>query len=584
MSAAGPPFGERARRRHERARAARTKHVGVRSERPAAERHRQAEKPSQTDAHSRAGRAGGWVASLVPHGHRLPFEDWTARHRLLKWILALHLPAIVGYALLRDFSLTHGLAAASPSLLLFGAAALPGARRVRALAASLGLLCCSVVLVHLSDGLGPMYFHFFVVVALIALYEDWSVYVLAIGFVFISNLVLRYLVSPGALTDNARHSALMLAAMHAGFIVALACAQVVFWHYNQKERRRTERYRHQLYEGQQSLMARLEETEKIRTDLVATVSHEFRTPLAGIRGNLLTIRRRRHRMSDEQLDVMLDSALNSSERLSRLLENMLTAATATGIDDNTVSDLPEVVHEALGSLRHASMAGAVAVDLPEHLPVRMSRQALHQVVANLVDNALVHSWPGTPVRLIAGRVGDEVVLRVRNQGPDLDKETIDRLFEPFTQRDGSATRSIDGAGMGLYVVRRLVEVHGGRLRMTADGGEINVEVDMWAAELSLPTNDPTHLPNMPDLPGLRPERLAQDYPHDEPALAPTPPLAGQRPPRWDWPSHGPIPADAPAPGRIALDGGGGPGHSAPLGRRVASSWRTPDDFPLDRSG
>lgn len=556
------------------------------------ERRQRAEKASQTDPRIRAAGAGWWVASLVPHGHRLPFEDWTARHRLLKWILALHLPAIVGYAILRDFSLTHGLAAVSPSLLLFCAAALPGARRVRALAASLGLLCCSVVLVHLSDGLGPMYFHFFVVVALIALYEDWSVYVLAIGFVFIANLVLRYLVTAGSLTDDARHSALMLAAMHAAFIVALAGAQVVFWHYNQQERRRTERYRHQLYEGQQSLMARLEETEKIRTDLVATVSHEFRTPLAGIRGNLLTIRRRRHRMSEEQLDVLLDSALNSSERLSRLLENMLTAATATGIDDNTVSDLPEVVREALGSLRHASMAGAVAVDLPEHLPVRMSRQALHQVVANLVDNALVHSWPGTPVRLIAGRVGDEVVLRVRNQGPDLDKETIHRLFEPFTQRDGSATRPTDGAGMGLYVVRRLVEVHGGRLRMTADGGEINVEVDMWAAELSLPTNDPTHLPNLPDLPGLRPDGLGQDYPH-EPALAPTPPLASPRPPlgsprpaRWDWPSHGPIPVDVPRPGRTALSDvdGDDPGHSAPRPRRAASSWRTPDDFPLDRSG
>jgi signal transduction histidine kinase len=569
------------------------------------ERRQRAQKAGQADPRIGAGRAGGWVASLVPHGHRLSFEDWNARHRLLKWILVLHLPAIVCYALLRDFSLTHGLAAVSPSLLLYVAAALPGARRVRALAASLGLLCCSVVLVHLSDGLGPMYFHFFVVVALIALYEDWSVYVLAIAFVFIANLVLRYLISADSMTD-ARHSALMLAAMHAGFIVALAGAQVVFWHYNQQERRRTERYRHQLYEGQQSLMARLEETEKIRTDLVATVSHEFRTPLAGIRGNLLTIRRRRHRMSDEQLDVMLDSALNSSERLSRLLENMLTAATATGIDDNTISDLPEVVHEALGSLRHASMVGAVAVDLPAQLPVRMSRQALHQVVANLVDNALVHSWPGTPVRLIAGRVGDEVVLRVRNQGPDLDKETIHRLFEPFTQRDGSATRPTDGAGMGLYVVRRLVEVHGGRLRMTADAGEINVEVDMWAAEPpAQDAVDPTQLPPLPDLSRLRAEGLINDdsFGHDDSAAQhgnvaqvgqagqvaqhgpwrqPEPtPVVSPRVPRWERPFRVPAPAEEPdvVAGTPAADAPGLP----PLGRRLASSW-TPDDFPLDRSG
>ncbi|WP_045876125.1 HAMP domain-containing sensor histidine kinase [Pseudofrankia sp. DC12] len=577
MSAAGPPFGERARRRHERARAARTRHVTGHPRRSATDR-RPPDPTSQVVGGSRAGRASGWISGLVPHGHRLTLEDWNARHRLLKWILALHLPVIVGYAQLHHFDTMHGVVAASPSILLFGTAALPGLRRVRALAASLGLLCCSVVFVHLSDGLGPMYFHFFVVVALIALYEDWSVYALAIGFVFVANLAMRYLVSPGALTDYARHSALMLAAMHAAFIVALAGAQVVFWRYNQQERSRTERYRHQLYEGQQSLMARLEETDRIRTDLVATVSHEFRTPLAGIRGNLLTLRRRRHRMSDAQVDDMLDLALGSSERLSRLLENMLTAATATGIDDTTVSDLPEVVYEALGSLRNAALVNAVSVDLPDHLPVRMSREALHQVVANLVDNALVHSWPGAPVRLIAGRVGDEVVLRVRNPGPDLDKETIARLFEPFTQRDGSATRPTDGAGMGLYVVRRLVEVHGGRLRMTSDGGEINVEVDMWAAELPLPTADPTMLPRLPDLPRLRAEGLVEREPFI-PAPS-SPPLAVRRP-RWDQPGRGYPNADQADLTGLGGSGLGGAGLGGPHGR--ASAWPA-DGLPLDRSG
>jgi len=576
MSTAGPPFGERARRRHERARATRTRHVTNQPRRLAPD-HRRPDPTAQAGA-SRAGRASGWIASLVPHGHRLTLEDWNARHRLLKWILALHLPVIVIYALSRHFSAGHGIVATLPSLLLFGTAALPGLRRVRSAAASLGLLCCSVVFVHLSDGLGPMYFHFFVVVALIALYEDWAVYAVAIAFVFGANLVLRDLVSPGALMHNARHGALMLAALNAAFIVALAGAQVVFWRYNQQERSRTERYRAQLYEGQQSLMARLEETDRIRTDLVATVSHEFRTPLAGIRGNLLTLRRRRHRMADAQVDDMLDLALGSSERLSRLLENMLTAATATGIDDGTVSDLPEVVYEALGSLRNAAMANAVSVDLPDRLPVRMSREALHQVVANLVDNALVHSWPGAPVRLIAGRVGDEVVLRVRNPGPDLDKSTIARLFEPFTQRDGSATRPTDGAGMGLYVVRRLVEVHGGRLRMTSEGGEINVEVDMWAAELPLPTADITQLPSLPDLPGLRAEGLAE-----EPFIPVTkPPPAPRRPSHWARQARAYPDAAAPDLTGADLSGLGG----TALGGSILGptpGWPA-DDYPLDRSG
>jgi len=434
------------------------------------------------------------LTTLLPQGRGLPIEDWTARHTLMCLVLAAHLPIIVAYAVFRDLSPAHGLLAASPPALLFGAAVAPGRRRVRALAASLGLLCCSVVLVHLSNGLTPMYFHFFVVVALIALYEEWTVYVLAIAFVFVANLTMSEIVSARApVMDNAW----LLAGLHAGFIFALACAQMVFWHYNEQSRRRVEHYRQQLYEGQQSLMARLEETDRIRSDLVATVSHEFRTPLTGIRGNLLTIKRRRDRLSDAQLDDLLDAAVNYSDRLSRLLENMLTAATATGTDETTIADVPEVVRHVLATLPYTSSPSSVTVDLPAELPVQMSRQALIQVVANLVDNALLHSWPGAPVRLIAGRVGDEVVLRVRNPGPDLDPATINQLFEPFTQRDGTATRSADGAGMGLYVVRRLVEVHGGRLRMSSDNGEIIVEVDLWAASASAPTLAPRAEPELP---------------------------------------------------------------------------------------
>jgi signal transduction histidine kinase len=238
--------------------------------------------------------------------------------------------------------------------------------------------------------------------------------------------------------------------------------------------------RHQLHAGQTSLMARLEEAEEARADIIAAVSHELRTPLAGIRGSLATLRRRRHRMSDEQLDSVIGTALSSADRLSRLLENMLTVATEADSNDNNVSDLPAVVQEALGSMSAAG-AVAVAVDLPNHLSVRMSRQALHQVVEILVDSAARRALPGTTVRLVAGVVGSEAVLRVSNLGPDLDRNTILRLFEPFAQRDEAVTTPSDD-GMSLYIVRRLVEVHGGRLRMASVDGETHVEVDILAAE------------------------------------------------------------------------------------------------------
>lgn len=222
------------------------------------------------------------------------------------------------------------------------------------------------------------------------------------------------------------------------------------------------------------------------------------------------MRRRRARLSEAQIDDMLDAAVSYSDRLSRLLENMLTAATATGADENAAADLADVVSAVLGALAYSpAVADQMHVDIPPTLPVRMARQALHQVVANLVDNALTHSWPGAPVRLSAGRVGDEVVLRIRNPGPDLDPATLRHLTEPFTQRDASATRAREGAGMGLYVVRRLVEVDGGRLRLSSANGEIVVEVDLVAAHPrdrlsppALPAPDSTGPTGLPGLPGL----------------------------------------------------------------------------------
>ncbi|WP_131787471.1 sensor histidine kinase [Protofrankia symbiont of Coriaria ruscifolia] len=512
------PVPDRARRRHGSARAGRFR----RAELSGPDRRFAMDPASVTN------KIGGELLEWMPHGRGLPTEDWVSRHRLLVWVLAVHLPVIVVYASYQDFEIWRGLASTGPSAVLLGAAVMPGVRRLRALATSLGLLCSSVVFVHLSHGQTEVYFHFFVVVALIALYEDWTVYLLAIAFVFVANgAVGDQIVMPDSVG-----SSWVFAAVSAAFICALAAAQVIFWHFNEQARRRAEHYRAQLYEGQQSLMARLEETDRIRSDLVATVSHEFRTPLTGIRGTLLTIKRRRDRMSPAQLDDMLDSAVNYSDRLSRLLENMLTAATATGTEENTVADLPEVVNDVLATLAYAPTTAAnVSVDVPPHLPVRMARQALHQVVANLVDNALVHSWPGAPVRLIAGRVGDEVILRVRNPGPDLDPATIRQLFEPFTQRDGTATRETDGAGMGLYVVRRLVEVHGGRLRMASEDGEIIVEVDMWAA-LPRPATAGSRPPaavhtafDRPALGGRAPQRptlpLAREFGHHaRPGLRP----------------------------------------------------------------
>jgi signal transduction histidine kinase len=418
------------------------------------------------------------IRRVLPTGRVLEELDFSARHRLLTTILALHIPALIAVGLITHHSVLASLACALVIAALVGLAVLPGDRRRRMLSTSLGLLTCSALLVYLTHGSAEAHFHYFVAVALIALYQDWTVYALAFVFVVVDLLLIGNV--DRANTYDHGGNAWVLAGVHVGFIAALCCAQLTFWHFLEQSRLREEHYRRKLYAGQQSMVAQMQETEQLRSDLLGTVSHEFRTPLTAIQVSALTLRRRRDRLSPAQVDDILDALIGHGQRLSRLLENMLTAAGVVTADLNAVCDARAVTDDAVADLPEEAQA-RVSIDLPATLLVRMERRALQQVLANVLDNALVHSWQGSQVVVEGARIGAEVVLRSRNAGPDLDEETIRRLFEPFAQADGSATREREGAGMGLPVARRLVEAHNGRLRMTSTDGEVVVEISLRAA-------------------------------------------------------------------------------------------------------
>ncbi len=416
--------------------------------------------------------------SWLPRGRGLSQPDFEARHRLITIILALHVPGIVVYSLATGHSFDAGLLNALPVAILLLGALLPGARLRRSLAASLGLLTSSAVLVHISGGQIELHFHYFVAVAVVALYQEWLVYLTAILFVLVEHGVLGQIDHTTVYAHAGNPWALAL--VHAGFICAMAAAQLGFWHYQERAHANEERYRRELYDGQDSLVARLEDTARVRADLVGTVTHEFRTPLTGISGALMTLRRRRHRLDDAKIDDLLDAAMLHADRLRRMLENMLTAAEATSIDAQAQADVAACISDIVGSLPSAQRE-RVLLYLPQELPTQIGREALQQVLSNLLSNALTHSWPGTPVHLSAGRVGSDVVVRFRNNGAELDERTIARLLQPFTQVDGSVTRSHEGVGLGLYVVRRLVEVHGGQLTIHSGEGVVTAEINLRAS-------------------------------------------------------------------------------------------------------
>jgi signal transduction histidine kinase len=436
-----------------------------------------------------AARSGGATAGWLPRGLGLAEPDWRWRHQVVCAVLGAHLPVLVVLAAVRPRGTSSGLLEAALPAALLVVALLPLRRRLRALAASLGLLTCSALFVHLFSGATEAHFHYFVVVALVALYQDWPVYVLAIAFVALQHTAVGVLAPDGL--QEGRDDGWEWGLLHAGFVLAESAVLVLFWHVGEQAHRKEQRLLAALDEGTDSLRARLAETDRMRRDLIGTVSHEFRTPLTGIRGATLTLLKRGERLDAEGRAKLLHAVLDQQERLSRLLENMLTAAQATDVDPAAVAEVDAVAAE-VAMLAEAARptVGAVQVLVEPHTLAKIDRHALHQVLANLVDNAQQHGSPGSVPIVAGGLDAAGVWLTVSNDGSQIDPAVTARLFEPFTQADSGATRDHEGIGMGLYVVRRLVEVHGGVVDVRSDDGWVTVEVRLQAATAPQPATLP----------------------------------------------------------------------------------------------
>ncbi|MEV6206092.1 sensor histidine kinase KdpD [Kitasatospora sp. NPDC051914] len=229
---------------------------------------------------------------------------------------------------------------------------------------------------------------------------------------------------------------------------------------------------------------RLADSNRIRTALLAAVSHDLRTPLAGIKAAVTSLRSEDVAWSPEDEAELLAGIEEGADRLNLLINNLLDMSrlqTGSVTPLQRDVDLDEVVPLALAGVP----AEAVRLDVPEDLPlVRADSGLLERVVANLVENAVKYSPPDVPVAVRADVLrlagGDRVELRVVDRGPGVPEEARERIFAPF-QRHGDAPRG-NGVGLGLAVARGFAEAMDGRL--TAEdtpGGGLTMVVSLPAA-------------------------------------------------------------------------------------------------------
>ncbi|MFJ7587477.1 ATP-binding protein [Streptomyces sp. NPDC097617] len=205
----------------------------------------------------------------------------------------------------------------------------------------------------------------------------------------------------------------------------------------------------------------LAEANRIRTALLAAVSHDLRTPLAGIKASVSSLRSDDVEWSEEDKADLLEGIEDGADRLAALIGNLLDMSrlnTGTVVPLIRETDLDEVVPMALGGVPEDS----VDLDIPETLPmIAVDRGLLERAVANIVENAVKYSPDGQPVNVSASALANRVELRVVDRGPGVPDEAKDRIFEPF-QRHGDAPRGA-GVGLGLAVARGFTEAIGGTL-------------------------------------------------------------------------------------------------------------------------
>ncbi|MFC7879090.1 response regulator [Isoptericola sp. NPDC057391] len=248
------------------------------------------------------------------------------------------------------------------------------------------------------------------------------------------------------------------------------------------------------------------EVERIKDEFVSVVSHELRTPLTSIRGALGLLDSGVLDRSSDQAARMVHIALTSSERLARLVDDILDVER---MDAGTAQ--LELAEQPLGELVAAATeqvsiqaddAGVVLSSDGSAERVQVDGERIVQTLTNLLSNAVKFSPRGSAVRVSARPVGDLVEVRVDDDGRGIPPDKLETVFRRFEQVDASDARERGGTGLGLAIARSIVERHGGRMWAVSDGDGRGSSFRMTLPRVGVPA------PARDDAPGATPDPSA----------------------------------------------------------------------------
>jgi len=219
------------------------------------------------------------------------------------------------------------------------------------------------------------------------------------------------------------------------------------------------------------------EVEEIKSDFISIVSHELRTPLTAIKGFLsMTLKSDFGTLTEKQYHY-LSRVYQSNQRMIDLVEDLMDATyIESGKINLTISPvaMESIINEVVSELAAKGAANQIMINVRrrQRLPLVLADETrLHQIVLNLVDNAIKYSMPGTEVDIDFKFQGDELITTVSDHGVGIGKNQIDRLFTKFGRIFNPLSVQAGGTGLGLYIVKNLVESHNGRIWVTSQEGK-----------------------------------------------------------------------------------------------------------------
>lgn len=232
---------------------------------------------------------------------------------------------------------------------------------------------------------------------------------------------------------------------------------------------------HKSYLELQHKNIELKQLNEFRSNLIDTVSHELRTPLTSIQGYTSRLMRQDIVIDEEMKQKSLRIIKEQTERLNRLIEDLLTIPDIEGMRLRTVNDnvnIDKVLEQAELLLRKRD-GHEIIVNLPENLPqVVADKGRLEQVFINLFENAVKYSYPDTPILVDAKVIDEKIVVNVKNSCDVIPEKKLQTLFEKFVRLDDNMTRTTRGTGLGLFIVKGLIEAMNGTIELfsTPDSG------------------------------------------------------------------------------------------------------------------